>query len=41
MSNTVRGPAIEVVGLTKRYPTGDTVVEAVKGIDLRVEAGRT
>ena len=41
MSNTVREPAIEVVGLSKRYKTGDTVVEAVKGIDLRVEAGQT
>jgi ABC-2 type transport system ATP-binding protein len=39
--DTVRGPAIEVAGLTKRYKTGDTVVEAVKGIDLRVEAGQT
>ena len=41
MSNTVRVPAIEVTGLTKTYKTGDTVVEAVKGIDLRVEAGQT
>ena len=41
MSNTVREPAIEVVGLTKSYPSGDTVVEAVRGIDLRVEAGQT
>ncbi|WP_369139153.1 ATP-binding cassette domain-containing protein [Modestobacter versicolor] len=41
MSNTVREPAIEVVGLTKRYPGGDAPVEAVRGIDLRVEAGQT
>jgi ABC-2 type transport system ATP-binding protein len=41
VSNTVRVPAIEVAGLTKTYKTGDTVVEAVKGIDLRVEAGQT
>jgi ABC-2 type transport system ATP-binding protein len=41
VSNTVRGPAIEVAGLGKTYKTGDRVVEAVKGIDLRVEAGQT
>ncbi|RFU20130.1 ATP-binding cassette domain-containing protein [Geodermatophilus marinus] len=41
MSNTVREPAIEVTGLRKTYPAGDSVVEAVKGIDLRVEAGQT
>jgi ABC-2 type transport system ATP-binding protein len=41
VSNTVRVPAIEVAGLTKTYKTGDTVVEAVKGIDLHVEAGQT
>jgi ABC-2 type transport system ATP-binding protein len=41
VSNTVRVPAIEVAGLTKNYRTGDTIVEAVKGIDLRVEAGQT
>ena len=41
MSNTVRGPAIEAIGLSKRYKTGDTAIEAVKGIDLRVEAGQT
>ena len=40
MSNTVRGPAIEVAGLTKSYKSGDRVVEAVKGIDLHVEAGQ-
>jgi ABC-2 type transport system ATP-binding protein len=34
-------PAIEVAGLTKTYKTGDTAVEAVRGIDLRVEAGQT
>jgi ABC-2 type transport system ATP-binding protein len=41
VSNTVREPAIDVRGLTKTYKTGDTVVEAVKGIDLRVETGQT
>jgi ABC-2 type transport system ATP-binding protein len=41
VSNAVREPAIDVRGLTKTYKTGDTVVEAVKGIDLRVEAGQT
>ena len=39
MSNTVREAAIEVAGLTKSYKSGDRVVEAVRGIDLRVEAG--
>ena len=39
MSDTVREPAIEVAGLTKTYKSGDSVVEAVRGIDLRVEAG--
>jgi ABC-2 type transport system ATP-binding protein len=41
VSNTVRGPAIEVAGLTKTYKSGDKVIEAVRGIDLRVEAGQT
>ena len=40
MSNTVRGPAIEVAGLTKSYTSGSTVVRAVRGIDLHVEAGQ-
>jgi ABC-2 type transport system ATP-binding protein len=39
--DTVRGPAIEATGLTKSYKSGDQVVEAVRGIDLRVEAGQT
>jgi ABC-2 type transport system ATP-binding protein len=39
--NTVREPAIEVRGLTKTYKSGDTVIEAVRGIDLRVDAGQT
>jgi ABC-2 type transport system ATP-binding protein len=39
--NTVRELAIDVRGLTKRYRNGDTVVEAVNGIDLSVEAGQT
>ncbi len=41
MPNTVREAAIEVAGLTKTYPSGDTAVEAVRGLDLRVEAGQT
>jgi ABC-2 type transport system ATP-binding protein len=41
MPDTVRGPAIEATGLTKSYKSGDQVVEAVRGIDLRVEAGQT
>ncbi|WP_204332289.1 ATP-binding cassette domain-containing protein [Geodermatophilus sabuli] len=41
MSDTVGEAAIEVVGLTKRYPSGGTPVDAVRGIDLRVEAGQT
>ena len=41
MSNAVRELAIEAAGLTKTYTSGDTVVEAVKGIDLQVEAGQT
>jgi len=41
VSNTVRGPAIEAVGLRKVYTSGSTVVEAVKGINLHVEPGQT
>jgi lipooligosaccharide transport system ATP-binding protein len=41
VSNTVRVPAIEVAGLTKTYKSKDSVVEAVRGIDLRVETGQT
>jgi ABC-2 type transport system ATP-binding protein len=41
VSNTVREPAIEVRGLTKSYPGADGAVEAVRGIDLRVDAGQT
>jgi ABC-2 type transport system ATP-binding protein len=41
VSNAVREPAIEAVGLSRTYRSGDSVVEAVKGIDLRVEAGQT
>jgi putative ABC transport system ATP-binding protein len=32
-------PILETRGLKKRFGDGDTVVEAVKGIDLTVEAG--
>jgi len=39
--NGVREPAIETAGLTKSYKSGDAVIEAVRGIDLRVEAGQT
>ncbi|MDF2966693.1 MAG: daunorubicin resistance transporter ATPase subunit [Nocardioidaceae bacterium] len=41
MPNTVREPAISVGGLTKSYGRGDQLIEAVKGIDLSVEAGQT
>ena len=41
MQPNVRAPAIEVAGLTKTYKSKDSVVEAVRGIDLRVEAGQT
>jgi ABC-2 type transport system ATP-binding protein len=41
VSNTVREPAIEVVGLSKSYPSGDATIEAVRDLDLRVEAGQT
>jgi ABC-2 type transport system ATP-binding protein len=41
VSDAVRVPAIEVAGLTKTYKSGDGAVEAVRGIDLRVEAGQT
>jgi ABC-2 type transport system ATP-binding protein len=41
VSNTVREPAIEVAALSKTYKAKDSVVEAVRGIDLRVEAGQT
>jgi ABC-2 type transport system ATP-binding protein len=40
VSNTVRELAIEVAGLTKTYKSGDAAVRAVRGIDLRVEAGQ-
>ena len=32
-------PAIEVVGLRKRYGAGDTAVDALKGVDLTVQPG--
>ena len=41
MPNTVREPAISVQGLTRTYGRGEHAVEAVKGIDLRVEPGQT
>jgi ABC-2 type transport system ATP-binding protein len=40
VSNAVREPAIEVVGLEKSYGSGERVVRAVRGIDLHVEAGQ-
>jgi len=33
------GPMVEAVGLTRDYPTGETVVHALRGIDLRVARG--
>ncbi len=41
MSTSARTPAIEATGLTKTYTSGNSAVEAVRGIDLRVEAGQT
>jgi putative ABC transport system ATP-binding protein len=32
-------PAIEIHGLTKRYGTGDTAVDALKGVDMVVRPG--
>lgn len=32
-------PAIEVTGLRKRYGAGDTAVDALKGVDMRVQPG--
>lgn len=32
-------PAVRVAGLTKRYESGETSVEALKGIDLTIEKG--
>jgi ABC-2 type transport system ATP-binding protein len=41
VSTSARTPAIEANGLTKTYTSGNSAVEAVRGIDLRVEAGQT
>jgi ABC-2 type transport system ATP-binding protein len=38
--DTGRGAAIEVVGLSKTYGSGDRAVRAVKGIDLHVGSGQ-
>jgi ABC-2 type transport system ATP-binding protein len=40
-TNTTNGgaPAVEAEGLVKHYPNRAGVVEAVRGVDLRVEAG--
>lgn len=32
-------PAVRVSGLTKRYDSGETSVEALKGVDLTIESG--
>src|SRR5512137_2666080 len=32
-------PAIEITGLTKRYGSGDAVVDALKGVDMTVAPG--
>ncbi len=39
MSAPVPGPVIEATGLRRTYGTGADAFEAVRGIDLRVEAG--
>ncbi len=38
-TQTTAAPAIEVVGLRKRYGAGDTAVDALKGVDLTVRPG--
>jgi ABC-2 type transport system ATP-binding protein len=35
----VAGPAVEAAGLVKTYRSGKSTVEAVRGVDLRVDAG--
>jgi len=35
----VTGPAVEAAGLVKTYRSGKSTVEAVRGVDLRVDAG--
>src|ERR687897_1110247 len=35
----VAGPAVEAAGLVKTYDSRSGTVEAVRGVDLRVEAG--
>ncbi|MEP0842885.1 MAG: ATP-binding cassette domain-containing protein, partial [Phycisphaerae bacterium] len=32
-------PIIEIAGMTKFYPMGDSVVRALDGVDLRIEQG--
>ena len=32
-------PAIRIQGLTKRYGSGDTAVDALKGVDMTVAPG--
>ena len=32
-------PVMEVIGLTRRYGTGDATVHALRGVDLRVQPG--
>jgi len=35
----VTRPAIHIEGLTKRYGSGDTAVDALKGVDMTISAG--
>ena len=39
MTNTISTPAIELRGLCKRYGSGDTAVDALKGVDMRIAPG--
>src|SRR5574340_1447399 len=38
-AQTTAAPAIRIAGLRKRYGHGDTAVDALKGADMRIEAG--
>jgi len=35
----MNGPAIRIEGLTKRYGSGDTAVDALRGVDMSIDPG--